>query len=190
MMGEPASKKLTKLLVLFVVGVLLFKNATSSGIFEAKDHKGKGFYVKIPEGWKKVKQQKDVVYPEGVQVVMFIPKEINVEYEVPDVYISIFTKKLSSPIWIEDEFPEILSSIKKGGYKIMDKGEIKIDDRLSAWVVYHDKKTPALVLEFYMVTDNSMFYKIQYSAHPDKFNKQRPAFEELKVSFKFRFSLY
>ena len=187
---EKPSTKLTKVLVIFVIAVFLIKNATSSGIFEAKDHKGKGFYVKIPEGWKKVKKQKGVVYPEGVEVVLFVPKGIDVAYEQPDVYISIFTKKLSTPIWIEDEFPEILGSIKKAGYKIRDKGEIKLDGRLSAWVVYHDKKTPALVLEFYMVTDNSMFFKIQYSAHPDKFNKERASFEELKDSFKFRFSLY
>ena len=187
---EKTSTKLTKALVIFVVGVFLIKNATGSGIFEAKSHKGKGFFVKVPEGWKKTKKQKGVVYPEGVTVVMFVPKGINIKHEIPDVYISIFTKKLTSPIWIADEFPEILHSIKKSGYKVMDKGEIKLDDQISEWVVYHDKKTPALVLEFYMVTDNSVFYKIQYSAHPDKFNKQRKAFEELKASFKFRFSLY
>ena len=187
---EKASTKLTKALVIFIIAVFLIKNATSSGIFEAKDHKGKGFYVKIPKGWQKVKKQKDVVYPEGVTVVMFVPKGINVANEQPDVYISIFTKKLSTPIWIEDEFPEILNSIKKSGYKIMDKGEIKLNEKIAEWVVYHDKKTPALVMEFYMVTDNSVFYKMQYSAHPDKFNKERRAFEELKDSFKFRFSLY
>lgn len=187
---EKASEKLTKLLVIFVVAVFLIKNATSSGIFEARDHKGKGFYVKIPSGWKKVKKQKNVVYPEGVQVVMFVPKGIDVNVEQPDLYISIFTKKLTTPIWIEDEFPDILRSIAKSGYKIMDKGEIKLDGVITKWVVYHDKKTPALVLEFYLVTDDSMFYKMQYSASPDKFNKERHSFEELKGSFKFRFSLY
>jgi hypothetical protein len=35
-----------------------------------------------------------------------------------------------------------------------------------------------------------MFYKMQYSAHPDKFNQLRRSFEELKDSFKFRFSLF
>ena len=65
-----------------------------------------------------------------------------------------------------------------------------LDEKLAKWLVYYDKKVPALVLEFYMVTDNNIFYKIQYSARPDKFNKQRAAFEELKDSFKYRFSLY
>ena len=187
---EKASTKLTKILVIFIVGVLLIRNAMSSGVFDAKGHKGKGFYVKIPEGWKRVKKQKDVVYPEGVTVVMFVPKGVDVKHEQPDVYISIFVKKLTTPIWIEDEFPEILSSIRKSGCKIMDKGELKLGGKIAQWVVYHDKKTPALVLEFYMVTDSSVFYKMQYSAHPDKFNKERGAFEELRDSFKFRFSLY
>ena len=121
---------------------------------------------------------------------MFVPKEIDLKIEEPDSYISILTKKLTTPIWVEDEFPDILMSIQKAGYKIMDKGEIKIDDVISKWVVYHDKQTPTLVLEFYMVTDNSIFYKIQYSTHPDRFNKLRKSFEELRESFKFRFSLY
>ncbi len=177
-------------MIAFIIAILVIKNATSSGIFKAKDHRGKGYYVKIPRGWKKVKKQKGVVYPDGVAVVMFVPNRINVAREVPDMYISIFTKRLTTPIWVEDEFPDILKSIHDSGYRIMDKGEIKLDGTISKWVVYHDKKMLALILEFYMVTDNNVFFKIQYSAHPDKFNKERIAFEELKDSFKFRFSMF
>lgn len=187
---EKTSTKLTRALIVFVLAVLFIKNATTSGIFVSKVHKGKGYLVRIPEGWKKVKKQDDVVYPEGVDVVMFVPNSIDIKNELPDVYISVFAKKMTTPIWMEDEFPEILKSIKDAGYKIMDKGEIDLDEKMSEWVVYHDPKTPALVLEFYVVNDNNMFYKIQYSAHPDKFNVDRPAFEQLKDSFKFRFSLY
>ena len=187
---DKTSTKLTKALIVFVIAVVFIKNATTSGIFESTSHKGRGYYVKIPEGWTKVKKRKDIVYPEGVDMTMFVPKEVNLKYEDPDVYISIFSKKLSTPIWIEDEFPEILRSIEGAKHRIMDKGEIKIDEKISKWVVYHDKKTPALILEFYMVTDNSVFFKIQYSAPPEKFNQMRRFFEELKNSFKFRFSLY
>lgn len=187
---EPMSVKLTKVLIGFILVILVIKNATCTGLFEATSHKGKGYRVAIPEGWKRVKKQKDVVYPEGVNVVMFIPKSVDLEDGPPDVYISIFTKKLTTPIWIEDEFPGILKSIFDAGNKIMDKGQIKIDQVISEWVVYHDKKEPALVLEFYMVTENSTFYKIQYSAHPDKFNVERRNFEVLKDSFVFKYSLY
>ena len=187
---ENASSRLTKAMVIFVVAVLVIKNATSSGIFEATAHKGKGFYVKIPEKWKRVKKRKDVVYPEGVEVVMFVPKGVDVEREIPDVYITIFEKKLSTPIWIEDEIPGIRAGIVQAGHQILDMGQIKLDEVISEWVVYHDKKTPALVLDFYMVTDNSTYYKIQYAAPPEEFNRVRKDFEELKDSFKFRFSLF
>jgi hypothetical protein len=187
---EEASTKIKRYLILFVVLIVIAKNASMSGFFEAKDHKGRGYYVKVPEGWKKVKKQKNMVYPEGVEVTVFVPKETDMTYGTPEAYISIFTKKLSSPIWIEDEIPDIRQAVIQEGHKIMDKGQIKIDNIISEWMVYHDLKTPALVLEFYMVTDNNIFYKIQYAAPPEKFNELRKSFEALKDSFKFRFSMY
>lgn len=187
---QRASTTISRVLFGFIIMVIIAKSLSTSGMFEPKDHKGKGYAVKIPEGWKKVKKDKDVVYPEGVEVAMFVPKEIDTRRELPDIYISIFTKKLNTPIWIEDEFPEILRGLHASGYKIMDKGKIDMDEVFSQWVVYHDQKASALVLEFYMVTDNNIFYKIQYAAPPDEFNKRRPSFEELRESFKFRFTLY
>jgi len=187
---EQPSSKLTKILFLFIVGVFIIKSANNAGFFEAKNYKGKGYYVDIPVGWKKVKKQKGAVYPEGVAVVMFVPKGTDLKKGEPDAYISIFTKKLTSAVWIEDEFPNILASVRSSGYQIMDKGDIKIGGEISKWMVYRDEKTPALVLEFYIITDANVFYKIQYSAHPDKFNELRKSFEELKESFKFKFILY
>jgi len=178
------------LVFFFILAVLFIKTVGSSDIFISKVHKGKGYVVRIPEGWIKKKEEKGVKYPAGIQVVTFLPEDDQGLSGEPDAYISIFTKKLSAPVWIEDEFPEILKSLREAGYTIKDKGEIKLDELLSNWTVYYDKETPALVLEFYMVTDNSVFYKIQYSAHPDKFRTYRKAFESLKDSFKFRFSLY
>jgi hypothetical protein len=188
-MNQP-STKIAQFLILFVIGVIAVKSAIHADFFAPKNYKGKGYAVKIPEGWKIMKEPKGVVYPQGVGVVKFVPKGAAKQTERPDVYISIYTRKLKTPIWIEDEFPDILQSVKKAGFQVMDKGEIKLDGKIAKWLVYHDKRTPALVLEFYLDTDSNLFYKIQYFAHPDKFNKYRLAFEELKDSFKYRFSLY
>ncbi|MCH7516529.1 MAG: hypothetical protein IIB08_05325 [Bacteroidetes bacterium] len=187
---EKPSDHIVKYLIIFVIGVILIKTTSGSGIFVSKIHKGKGYSVQIPKGWKKVKENKGIIYPKDVELVTFVPKSIDLKIQEPDVFISIFTKKLSTPIWIEDEFPDILQSLREAGFDVKDKGEIKLDNVISKWVVYHEKKIPALVLEFYMVTDASIFYKMQYSAHPDKFNVARADFEELKNSFKFRFSLF
>ncbi|HQP10942.1 MAG TPA: hypothetical protein PKV41_06120 [Candidatus Omnitrophota bacterium] len=187
---EEASTKITKLLILFIVVIAVIKQASMGGFFEAEDHKGRGYYVRIPEGWKKIKPPKDVVYPDDIEVVTFIPKATGLDPQEPEAYISIFTKKLASALWIEDEIPEIRRSISQAGNKILDQGQIKIDGVISEWTVYHDLKAPALVLEFYMVTDSNIFYKLQYVAPPEKFNGLRRSFESLKESFKFRFSLY
>ena len=170
--------------------MILIKIFGGSGLFTPKSYKGKGYFVKIPVGWKILKKKKGAIIPKDVQVVTFVPEETDPKEDDPGTFITIFTKKLSTPVWIEDEFPDILNSIAKAGFKILDKGEIKMDGVFSKWVVYHDEKTPALALEFYMVTDNSVFYKIQYMAPPDTFNALRGSFEELKASFRFRFSLY
>ena len=53
-MSQP-SEKIATFLVLFVVGVFIIKSAGNAGLFEARSYKGKGYYVKIPEGWIKAK---------------------------------------------------------------------------------------------------------------------------------------
>ena len=187
---EQPSSKITKFLILFAVMVAITKSLSNAGYFEPKDHKGKGYYVKIPAGWVKARLPKNMQYPKDVEMVMFVPQGTNLSKGQPDMFISIYSKKLPTPIWIEDEFPDILAAIQKEGMEIKDKGQIKIDELITHWVVYLDKAVPALVLEFYMVTDNNTFHKIQYSAPPSKFNEHRRSFEELKDSFKFKFSLY
>ena len=112
------------------------------------------------------------------------------EIAPPDATISVYSKRLTTPIWIEDEFPGIVLSLSEAGYEVKDKGEIKVDEKISSWVVYYDRKADMLNLEFYIVSENSMFFKIQYSADPDNFKKNRRFFEELKDSFKFRFSVF
>jgi len=183
------SEKIAKFLTLFIVGIFIIKGLSGAGFFEAKSHKGKGYFVRIPEGWSKVKKRKDVIYPQGVEIVQFIPKEIDLKTEEPGATISIYSKKLPAPIWIEDEFPNIVRSLREEGFEIKDKGDIKINEKIGAWIVYFDRKTPKLNLEFYMVSDNGIFYKIQYSADPDKFSTYRYAIEDLKASFQFKFSL-
>ena len=188
-MAEP-SQRIAKFLIVFVVAVILIKSFTGSGFFEAKDHKGKGYYVKIPVGWTKIKKEKGVVFPQGVEFVQFIPKGVDPEIVPPAATISIYSKKLTTPIWIEDEFSDMVQSLREAGYEVKDKGKIKMDDQISGWVVYYDQKANVLNLEFYIVSENNLFFKIQYSAKPDKFQENRHSFEELRNSFKFRFSVF
>ena len=188
-MAEP-SEKIARFLILFVIGIFILKELTGSSIFESTNHKGKGYFVKIPLGWSKVKQEKGVVYPKGVEFVQLVPEGVDLESEQLEAVISVYSKKLTTPIWIEDEFPGIVQSLREEGYEVKDKGEIKVHERISSWVVYYDRESDVLNLEFYMVSENNIFFKLQYSAASDKFQPNRRYFEELKDSFKFRFSVF
>lgn len=188
-MDQP-SDRIARYLIIFVVLVFFIKVFINSGIFEMKTYKGKGYSVSIPDGWKMMKEDENVQYPEGVEVATLIPKSVDPASQNLDIFISIFSKKMTTPIWVEDEFPGIVASLMQKGFPVMDEGEIKISDRITKWVVYHNKKENALVLEFFMDTDNNMFYKLTYWARPDKFNAHRKEFETLKDSFKLRFSLF
>jgi hypothetical protein len=188
-MKQP-SERISRFLFLFIIGVIIVKSFSGSVFFEPKNHKGRGFFVRIPEGWTQVKKKKGEVYPQGTDFVRFVPRGIDPDVVKPEATISIYTKKLTTPIWIEDEFPDIVASLRGSGFDVRDKGEIKVDDKISYWVVYYDRTNNLLNLEFYIVSDNNNFFKMQYSAVPDKFQHYRRSFEELKNSFKFRFSLY
>jgi len=188
-MRQP-SEKIAKYLIIFVIAIVLIKSINGSGFFESKNYKGKGFKIRIPEGWTKIIIDKDAVYPQGTDFIELVPKGTNLELGPPLAIISVLSTRLETPIWIEDEFPDIVQSIRDAGHAVKDKGEIKIDEKTASWIVYLAASTPpALVLEFYIVTDNGTFIKLQYSADPDYFKQYRPYFEQFRESFKFRFSL-
>lgn len=183
------SQRITQFLIFFVLAIVIFKNLSGSGFFESKNYKAKGFQVRIPETWTRVPKQKGVEYPRGTDFVQLVPEGTDLKAGKPKAIISLLSKRLEAPIWIEDEFPNILQSLGESGYDVKDKGEIKLDDKISNWVVYYDRKNDLLVLEFYVVTDNGTFIKMQYSADPENFKIYRPYFEQLRESFKFRFSI-
>jgi len=93
-------------------------------------------------------------------------------------------------MWLEDEMPEIINYLRQAGMYIIDKGEIKIDNEISKWVFFHDKRAQILTIEFYMILENNMFIKLQYSSKDTEFNKYRPEFEELKNNMKVKMTLF
>ncbi len=188
-MAATPSQKIARILMIFIIGVFFIKHLNGTGFFEPTSYKGRGYTVKIPEGWKKIKKEKGTRSSPGIHVVYFVPKETVLEGGAPDIFISIQSKKLVEPIWIEDEFPGMITALKRSGMDVKDHGKIEFNKMLSGWVVYHNKRIPALILEFYVVNENNMFYTMRYSSKPNQFNQSRHAFEELKDSFKFRFGV-
>lgn len=173
----------------FIIGFLLlfglfnfvFKGTLSSS---TKSFKGFGISCVIPQGWEKSDQKIDLVDTRGV---VFVTKEKNSETQMPKGIISIIGVKPQQAIWVEDEFPNFVSQIEQSGAEILDKGEIKVDDEISKWVVFYEKEQDILNIEFYVNNESGIFYRITYSAEYETFNLRRPEFETLKDSIKFSF---
>lgn len=184
-------------LIGFVLFVLIFKSGFFS-IFSDKNISAGGFTVPRIEGWE-MKKETDA---DDMETVTFLyPPMDHIKEEDIDPYnppeysamISFTGGKLSAPIWIEDQFPEIVGSIMQAGYTIIDKGEIKIDDELSKWALYEKANAAEddpVIMSMYSAPDSGYFYKLEILAKPDVFNKFKPIFDAEVQAFKMKKGLF
>jgi len=100
----------------------------------------------------------------------------------PEASISLFAQKLDQVMWMEDLYPMIMREYKRTGYKIMQKGEIKVSDIIFKWVLCKNAARNEVAMDFYALDEGSYFFKLQYSSHVDTFNKYRKDFEEAKAT--------
>ncbi len=188
-----SEKMIHGLLTFAFIGVLV-KFVVFGDLFHSNVYKGNGYSIVPPAGWVKIKQPRTVGSGMGSaekpDIATFVTPEKTATEEAPEASLSILTVKLGQPVWMEDEFPTILSSLAMTGGRIINKGQIKIDTLISWWVLYEDPQTSLLQLEFYMVNDLNRLFKIQYAARADAFPKHRPAFEAAKDSIKFSMSIW
>ena len=185
---------LRKRFFIFIFLLIFIKYASGLSIFKSGKYQGEDFVVVVPVGWEQRKELggkfKEQGSYEKTELVTFIHEGIDLEVQDPPAKISITSRKLPHAVWIDDEWGDIIRSIRMAGMRVMDQGEIKIGGVISKWVVFHNKKMKTLHLEFYMITEKNMFYKLEYVTEDDKFGKYRPDFEFLKNSWEFKFSLF
>lgn len=184
-MDEEASKILKIIFaILFVAYGLKLWFTRSSHIY-----KGQGYTIEFPVGWsdyEKVnpqKKKKKFAMEDRMtaKTVTYVTEEVDYETGAFAASMSITSMKLSASAWIEDEWGKIVGSIVEYGNKIIDKGEIKIDDVIAKWIFYESRpEDNAVSFEFYMITEGNMFYKISYTALRTSFDKYRPEFEKSK----------
>ena len=131
-MDEEASKILKIIFaILFVAYGLKLWFTRSSHIY-----KGQGYTIEFPVGWsdyEKVnpqKKKKKFAMEDRMtaKTVTYVTEEVDYETGAFAASMSITSMKLSASAWIEDEWGKIVGSIVEYGNKIIDKGEIKIDD--------------------------------------------------------------
>ena len=159
-------------LIVFVGRVAIHK------LFDKSVHKGDGYTISVPEGWEKNEIDADTV--------MFIAPERDYIKETPVAMISVYSKMSKGALWIEDLWPKVLSSLKQERIEILKKGEIKIDDIVSKWVLFKKEEEDLLVLTFYLVDEFNRMYRLQYATKMDKFKDYRQTFEDMKDTFKIK----
>ncbi|MBI5415536.1 MAG: hypothetical protein HZA29_01845 [Candidatus Omnitrophica bacterium] len=188
------SAKIIKAIVTFLVVVLCLKVLASSSLFKSSVHKGHGYSFVPPAGWEQLKDPRGVspVFEaaDKPEVVMFaVPGKVP-NADIPVASMAVLTVKLANPTWLEDDFPTLIDALVKAGYRLIDRGQIKIDNNVFWWVFYQDPESSLVSFEFYMVNDINRLYKIQYTAAPDAFKQYRPAFEASKDTFKISAQLW
>ncbi len=140
-------------------------------------YKGSWYTVKIPEGWQK-RQEKDEV--------LFISPEVDVLTDTPYAIFSIYTKAAQGALFIEDYMQQVFEMLSQANGQIVDKGEIKVDEEIAQWVLFHQHEPALVYLTFYVVDDYNRLTRIQFVSTPNKFQKYREEFEKFKGSLKFK----
>lgn len=163
-------------------------------------YKGQGYTIEFPVGWsdyekvnpqKKKKKKFAVEDKMTAKTVTYVTEEVDFETGAYAASMSITSMKLSASAWIQDEWGGIVASIAEYGNRIIDKGEIKIDDELAKWIFYESRpEDNAVSFEFYLITEGNMFYKISYTALRTAFDKYRQEFETSKGTMKIKKGLF
>ncbi len=182
------SDSVKNIFIIFIGAVVFIYSCNHSKLFKSDKVKGYGYTFVIPAGWEKsaeLSHEGKYSDPETMtRTIVLIPVDQKSRKGGPNTTISLSSKKLERSFWIEDEFPLIINALTNQGFRIIQKGEIKINEQLSKWVLYQDMGTAQLTLDFYMISENNIFYEIKMITDPENFDKYRPSFEELKSTFK------
>ena len=181
--------KFIKIIILVLAGAFLLKWAITSGYFFKDSLDGDGYTMNSPPGWERVEKEKiKRLEDENTSIVAYVTKEKEIYTERPYAQIAVYSIKLPRNMWMEDEYPTILSAIKNSGLKLVDHGELKINDMLFKWVLVDNEEDDIISLQFFHIPENKKFYKIIYSSSARHFNSYRPVFESVKDTFKLKFA--
>lgn len=188
------SDKIIGALLKFCLVVLFLKFVAFGLWLKSPTHKGPGYSVLKPVGWEVIENATGVqpvfAATDKPDVVMFATPAKIFGTEIPEANIAVLVVKMTNPTWMEDEFPTLLDALHKAEYRVLDHGQIKIDQEVFYWILYKDLTGSLVNLEFYYVNDLNKLYKIQYQATPDAFNTYRPVFEATKDTFRFSKQLW
>lgn len=160
-------------LALIVIGIKTF----APYLFDQSIYRGESFSVKKPAGWTMKKEKNEVT---------FISPEADFMTDIPYAYFSIYSEKQQGALFMEDFFPEVLSSIERDRAKILGTGDELIDGQKARWVRFRYKKPDLAVVTLYIADDFNRLTRIQYVSNPKKFAEYGKQFDEFKKTIKLK----
>ncbi|MEW5895604.1 MAG: hypothetical protein AB1650_07605, partial [Candidatus Omnitrophota bacterium] len=104
----------------------------------------------------------------------------------PEAIFSIYGYQSKGALFMDIFFPEVLESLQTQNGKLLQHGEIKIDELVSNWILFRYNDPKWIIWTFYVIDDFNRLTKIQMMTKPDDFDKYRPVFEKFKDSVKFK----
>lgn len=164
-------------------------------------HRGDGYSIEFPVGWsdyekvnpdrRRKKKKFSIEDRDKPKTVTYVTEEVDTESGAYAASISISSLKLETAAWLEDEWGKIVHSVASQGNRIIDKGQVLIDEEESKWVFYESPpQLNSVTFEFYIITEGNMFYRITYTALRKTFDKYRPVFEKSKDTMKIKKGLF
>ncbi|MDP2652861.1 MAG: hypothetical protein Q8Q08_02395 [Candidatus Omnitrophota bacterium] len=170
-MIEP--KKMVIFFVILIVGVNILKEK----MFDESVHRGGWYTVVKPVGWNERKEENEII---------FESPETSVMTGMPEAIFSIYSVKATGALFLEDLFGEVMASLRQLKGKVLDKGQLKIDNQDARWVLFFHRDPDLFILTFYIADDFNRLTKIQFISTPEKFPSYRSQFEAFKNSIRFK----
>jgi len=190
-------KERTKLVIsicLIVLFIPMILSVSGCREFRKGRYNSSRYYMEAPYRWRPGEWYVPTIMPvepdyETRTFTLVSPEKYKGTKE-PEASISLISLKLSTASWLDDIWPIIKRETMRSGFKILDSGEIVIGGQISQWMVIQSEELNVVILEFYAISDASIFYKIQYAARPEAFNKHRRSFEAAKTTLKIKESFF
>jgi len=164
-------------IIIVVVCVLFLIKDKIVAHFDPAIHRADYYTVRAPDGWTKTVEKEEVVW---------VCPDKELFSNMPEAIFSIYATKPKIPLFLEDVFFDAVSEVKRANGRILDKGEIKIQNALSNWVLFVNEDPKLVILTFYLIDDYNRFIRIQYISHPKAFKKYRETFEKFKSTLQLR----
>jgi len=154
------------MIVLLIFSGLIFQGCE----FKPKRYRGHGYTIIQPKGWKMKKEKFStfnlLVSEEIPSAIVFYSPEKDPIYGESVAKIELISQNFTKGVFIEDITPQLYGELRRQKKTILKKGEIKVDNEKSSWVLYRDNEKDLVTIEFYLISNAKIFYKLRIVSHP------------------------